>query len=65
MSELYDDKRLDELVEEPACPPLPRQVEILDQKRRDDHPDPVVHEAGLAQLAQGVAQVLVGVGGGG
>ncbi|ORV97874.1 hypothetical protein AWC14_14315 [Mycobacterium kyorinense] len=42
---------VDQLVQEPPRTPLPGQVQILDQKRRDDHPDPVVQVSGPAQLA--------------
>ena len=42
---------VDELLEKPPRAPLPRQVQILDQKRRDDHPHPVVHESRLGELA--------------
>ena len=42
---------VDQLLEKPPRAPLPRQVQILDQKRRDDHPHPVVHEPGRGELA--------------
>ena len=39
-----------QLFEEPPRPPLPRQVQVLDQKRRHDHSYAVVHETALGQL---------------
>ncbi len=41
---------VDQVLHEPAGPPLPREMEVLDQEARDDHPDAVVHPAGRQEL---------------
>ena len=43
--------RVDERVPKPRGPVRPRQTEVLHQKRRDHHPHPVVHPAGVPELA--------------
>lgn len=41
---------VDKRVHEPACAFLPWQQQVLDQKGRHDHPDPIVHPSGCPQL---------------